>query len=150
MAAKKPKSLQLSTTKRRQHVAKVTELLIHGASDYFAPRKAKSRTSETIRRVRNPWVPEDVITLVKFVCTYGATKALVELIKAWLDYRKAKKVQVKAGDYELTIEGAVSDRVLESRINKFKALIQGTANQDIKVIVPKGADPRMPPRQKRK
>ena len=40
---------------------------------------------------------------------------MVDLIKAWLDYRKAKKVEVRVGDYELKIEGPVSDKVLEGQ-----------------------------------
>ena len=88
-----------------------------------------------------------MITLLKYVCTYGATKAMVELIKAWLDYRKAQKFQVRAGKYELTVEGSLSKRVIESRINKFKDLIKGMGYDEIEVILPKDADRRLPPKR---
>jgi hypothetical protein len=73
---------------------------------------------------------------------------MVALIKAWLDCRKAKRVQVRAGEYELIVEGAVSERVIESQINKFKTLIEGVNYDDIKVVLPKGADRRLPPKRK--
>jgi hypothetical protein len=93
-------------------------------------------------------MPTDFVVLIKFVCTYGATKAMVDLIKAWLEYRKAKKVEVRVGDHELKIKGPVSDKALEKRINKFKELIQGAGSDDIQVILPKGANRRMPPRSR--
>jgi hypothetical protein len=97
--------------------------------------------------MKNPWVPPDIVILMKFVCTYGASKAMVELIKAWLEYRKAQKIEVRVGDFELKIEGPVSDKTIEKRINTFKEIIDGATYDDIDVILPKGANRRMPPKK---
>jgi ribosomal protein L13E len=124
--------------------ARITELVIHGSFD-------DGRSNEKpLPMVRNPWVPSDVIELVEYSVTFGATSSLVGLVKAGLDYRKAKRIHVKVGECELTIERSVSDRVLEKRVNQFKTLIQGAANDDIKVSIPKGADRRMPLKRPRK
>jgi len=106
--------------------------------------------STRVRRMRNPWTPTDIIILMKFLCTYGASKAMVELVKAWMDYRKAKKLEVKVGDNELRIEGPISDRALEKRINRFKELITGATYDDIEVKLPEGISRKMPPKQSSK
>jgi hypothetical protein len=103
-----------------------------------------------VRRIRNPWVPTDIIILIKFLCTYGASKAMVELVKAWMDYRKAKKIEIKVGDNELKIEGPISDRALEKRINRFKELIKHATYDDIEVMLPKGISRKMPPKHSNK
>jgi hypothetical protein len=116
----------------------------------FDEEEFKDLPRKRIRRIRNPWEPTDIIILIKFLCTYGASKAFVELVKAWMDYRKAKKLEVKVGDNELKIEGTISDRVLEKRINRFRELIEGATYDDIEVTLPKGISRKMPPKQSSK
>jgi hypothetical protein len=57
-----------------------------------------------------------------------------------MEYRKAKRLTVKVGDNELKIEGPVSDRTLEKRINRFKELIEGATYEDIDVVLPRGVN----------
>lgn len=94
--------------------------------------------------VRNPWTPDDIIILVKFVCTYQAVKYLLELIKLWMEYRKAQRIEIRVGENELKIEGHVNDKVLEKRISQFRELIKGATYDDIKVAIPKGAKRTIP------
>src|SRR6266576_1874493 len=96
------------------------------------------------RLERNPWLPTDIVVLMKFVCVYPAAKAMKELIKMWMEYRKAQKIEIKVGDNELKIEGSVSDRTLQKRIESFRKLIKGATADDIQVILPKGANRRIP------
>ena len=70
--------------------------------------------------MRNPWTPDDIVILFKFVVTYQAGKYLIELIKLWMDYRKAKKIEIKLGDCELKIEGHISNKALEKKIEQFR------------------------------
>src|SRR5882762_3329073 len=75
--------------------AKPTELLIHGSwSGSDSEQTEDLRYLENVRRVRNPWVPPDIVILMKFMCTYGASKAFVELAKAWMNYRSAKRIEI--------------------------------------------------------
>ena len=66
------------------------------------------------------------------------------LVKAWMDYRKAKEIEIKVGDNELRIKGHVTERVLKKRIETFRDLIRGATSEDIKVTLPKGAKRRIP------
>jgi hypothetical protein len=116
------------------------------AVELWVPRERKppSTRSGKIKRIRNPWTPDDIIILVKFVCSYQASKYLFRLIKLWMEYRNAQRIEIRAGDYELKIEGAVSDKMLEKRITQFRELISGATYDDIKVAIPKGASRKIP------
>lgn len=107
-------------------------------------RTRSSGGSKKIKVLRNPWTPDDIIILVKFVCTYQAGKYLLELIKLWMEYRKAQRIEIKVGDNELKIEGHVSDKALEKKITQFRELIKGATYDDIKVAIPKGAKRTIP------
>lgn len=93
---------------------------------------------------RNPWTPDDIVTLLKFVCTFQAAKYMYGLIKLWMEYRKAQKIEIRVGEYELKIEGHVSDKALEKKIERFKELIRGATYDDIEVDSPKGARRNIP------
>jgi hypothetical protein len=97
-----------------------------------------------MKRLRNPWTPDDIVILLKFVVTYQAGKYLIQLIKLWMDYRKAQKIEIKVGDNELKIEGHVSDKALEKKIEQFRELIKGATYDDIEVVLPKGARRNIP------
>jgi hypothetical protein len=107
-------------------------------------RKPSPGGSKKIKVERNPWTPDDIIILVKFVCTYQAGKYLLELIKLWMEYRKAQRIEIKVGENELKIEGHVSDKMLEKRVSQFRELIKGATYDDIKVAIPKGANRTIP------
>lgn len=100
--------------------------------------KRSSGGSGRVKRLRNPWTPDDIVILLKFVVACQAGKYLIELIKLWMEYRKAKKIEVKMGDYELKIEGHVRDKALEKKIEQFRELIKGATYDDIEVALPKG------------
>lgn len=93
---------------------------------------------------RNPWTPDDIVILLKFVITYQAGKYLIELVKLWMEHRKAQKIEIKVGDNELKIEGHVSDKALEKKIERFRKLIKGATYDDIEVTLPKGARRNIP------
>lgn len=97
-----------------------------------------------VKRLRNPWTPDDIVILLKFVLTYQAGKYLLDLIKLWMEYRKAQKIEIKVGDNELKIEGRISDKALEKKIARFRELIKGATYDDIEVALPKGARRNIP------
>lgn len=144
MPSKKP------TSKKRVRVLQAPAGMIPrlaNAPERRKPTKGDSKRSaggKPIKRLRNPWTPDDIVILLKFVVTYQAGKYLIELIKLWMDYRKAQKIEIKVGDNELKIEGPVSDKVLEKRIERFRELIKGATYDDIEVVIPKGARRNIP------
>lgn len=100
--------------------------------------KRPSGGRKGVKRRRNPWTPDDIVILLKFVVTYQAGKYLIELIKLWMEYRKAKKIEIKVGEHELKIEGHVSDKALGKKIEQFRELVRGATYDDIEVALPKG------------
>jgi hypothetical protein len=111
---------------------------------WIPPERKRSSGSKKIRVMRNPWVPDDIIILLKFLCTYKAGKYLFELVKLWMEHRNAQRIEIKVGDAELNIEGHVSDKALEKKITRFRELIAGATYEDIKVAIPKGAKRTIP------
>jgi hypothetical protein len=49
-------------------------------------------------------------------CAAGGCKVLVELIKAWVEDRKGRRVKFKTGDIELEIQGSISQEKTEQLI----------------------------------
>lgn len=138
MPSKKP------TSKKRVRVLQAPAGMIPRLVNAPERRSRAATGSKPIKRLRNPWTPDDIVILLKFVVTYQAGKYLIELIKLWMDYRKAQKIEIKVGDNELKIEGPVSDKVLEKRIERFRELIKGATYDDIEVTLPKGARRNIP------
>lgn len=113
---------------------------------WVPPERRRSSRSGKIKRVRNPWTPDDIIILVKFVCTYGAGRYLYRIIRLWMEDRKARKIEIKIGENELRIEGGISDKSLEKKFEQFRKLIKGVTYDEIKVAIPKGARRTIPAR----
>lgn len=111
---------------------------------WIPPERKRSSGSKKIKVMRNPWMPDDIIILIKFLCTYKAGKYLFELVKLWMEHRNAQRIEIKVGDDELKLEGHVSDKALEKKITRFKELIAGATYEDIKVAIPKGAKRTIP------
>lgn len=138
MPSKKP------TSKKRVRVLQAPAGMIPLLANAPERRSRAAAGGKPIKRLRNPWMPDDIVILLKFAVTYQAGKYLIELIKLWMDYRKAQKIEIKVGDNELKIEGPVSDKVLEKRIERFRELIKGATYDDIEVTLPKGARRNIP------
>lgn len=100
--------------------------------------------NKPIKRVRNPWIPDDIITLLKFLLVYPAGKGFVEIVKAWMEYRNAKEIEIKVGDNKLQIKGHITEPVLKRRIETFRDLIGETTYEEIEVNLPKGAKRTIP------
>jgi hypothetical protein len=65
-----------------------------GNDNSSASRKSKNKR---VRRVRNPWVPDDIVQLLKFLSlSYPVSKAFVEIAKAWMQFRGAEEVAIEA------------------------------------------------------
>jgi hypothetical protein len=138
-AKKRPSKKTAKAPAKRVKVISLT-----GRMPVLAGQKRSSSIPKGIKVQRNPWVPDDIVILLKFVLTYGAGKYLFELIKLWMHHRNAQKIEIKVGDAELKIEGHISDKALEKKIVCFKELIKGATYEDIEVKLPKGAKRTIP------
>jgi hypothetical protein len=141
LTAKKPSK---KSSVKRTKIAVLIDPPVSIASLANAGRRTRPKSSKKIKVVRNPWIPDDIIILIKFVLTYGAGKYLFELIKIWMEYRKAQKIEIKVGEYELKIEGQISDKAIEKKFAQFRELIKEVTYDDIKVTLPKGANRNIP------
>lgn len=92
---------------------------------WIPPERKRSSGSKQIRVMRNPQTPDDIIILIKFLCTYKAGKYLLGLVKLWMEHHNAQRIEIKVGDAELKIEGHVSEKALEKKITRFRELIAG-------------------------
>ena len=113
-----------------------------GNDDSTASPKSKNKR---VRRVRNPWVPDDIVQLLKFLSlSYPVSKAFVEIVKAWMQSRGAEEVTIEAQGKKLTIKGHMSQSRIERILDEFAKRIDGSAHDDIKVSLPKGVKRSIP------
>ena len=57
---------------------------------------------------------------IAIVCSAGASRSFLELIKAWVEERKGREIRIKHGDSEVVIKGGVSDRDFERAVALFE------------------------------
>lgn len=95
--------------------------------------------------VPNPWPPSDIITLLTFAFVVGrAARPAIELITAWLDYRKVQKTIIRNGDVEIEIHGGVSEKKLEKYINQYQRLSKDLNPDDVEIILPSRTNRKIP------
>jgi hypothetical protein len=98
-----------------------------------------------LKRIRNPWVPDDIVQLLKFLSlSYPVSKAFVESVKAWMQSRGAEEVTIEAGGKKLTIKGHMSQPRIKKILDEFAKRIDGSVHDDIKVSLPKGVKRSIP------
>ena len=99
----------------------------------------------------NPWPPDDIVRLLTIACSaYGGVKLaklVFETIKLWLDLRKARKVRIKKGEYEIEIHAGMSAREIEKVIDLLVRKTKELKDEDPKIVLPPGVDRSIPRRQ---
>ena len=51
----------------------------------------------------------DISIPVGLVCLYGASRMFIDLLKAWVEERKGRKIRIRYGQTEIEIQGGVSE-----------------------------------------
>jgi len=98
-------------------------------------------------RIPNPW-PSDIVRLIEVACHRAGLATIVyKTIKLWFDARNAKRIRIKNGDVEVEIQGGMSEREIEKRINQFRRLTEKLDEDDIKVILPPRVNRSLPSKQ---
>jgi hypothetical protein len=86
----------------------------------FIPNEVGARRAIDNRpRAPNPWPATDITTLLACACTYKTVSAVFELIKLWVDERKARKIKIKNGNIEIEMQGGMSARAIKKRFDEF-------------------------------
>jgi len=96
--------LPIKTIKSRTKSSGIKLVRVWRAND-DAPASLRSNNTR-VRRIRNPWVPNDIVQLLTFLSlSYPVSKAFVEIVKAWMQSRGAEEVTIEAQGKKLTIKG---------------------------------------------
>ena len=133
-----PEKLAKKSAKRKSSSETLTALV-------FIPNEVGTRRAIDNRpRVPNPWPPTDITTLLACACAYKTVRAVFELIKLWVDERKARKIKIKNGNIEIEIQGGMSARDIKKRFDEFRRLTKELSEDDIKIILPPGIDRTLP------
>ncbi len=107
-----------------------------------APRSSKrTKSPARIVRMENPWQPDDIVQLLKVLSiSYPISKALVGIVKAWMELRAAEEVIIENGlsGNKLTIKGRVSEARLENILNQFASQNEEGDRDNIIVRLPRG------------
>jgi hypothetical protein len=80
-----------------------------------------TRTSDR-RSLHVSWdiVLEEIGQILAIVCAAGGSKALIDLLRAWVEERSGRKIRIKRGDVELEIQGRMSEKRIQEIINTFE------------------------------
>jgi hypothetical protein len=101
-----------------------------------------------IRSMPNPWPPEDIIRAITIACSaYGGMKLaqlVFETIKLWLDIRKARKVKIKKGDFEIEIQAGMTVKEIEKTIDLLLRKTRELEDEKPEIILPRDVDRSIP------
>jgi hypothetical protein len=105
-----------------------------------------------VRMMPNPWPPNDIIRAITVACSaYGGMKLaslVFETIKLWLDVRKARKVRIKKGDFEIEIQAGMTAKEIEKTIDLLLRKTRELEEEKPEIILPRDVDrsiPKQPP-----
>ena len=90
-------------------------------------------TEQWPTKLASSWqlILEQMGTSIALICAAGGTRALISLLKAWVDERRGRTLRVKQGDSELEIQGGMS----LSQIEQLVAIFEKTFGKS-KIIKP--------------
>jgi hypothetical protein len=93
----------------------------------------------------NPWPPDNIDRLIEIaVTTAGLSRVVYKLIALWIEDRKARKIKIKHGDFEVHIEGRVSDKEIARACSTLRKVMKKSGNDDLEIILPSGVDRAVP------
>lgn len=104
-----------------------------------------SPSRKYVYRMPNPWPPDNIERLLEIaVSTAGLAPVIYKLIALWIEDRKARRIKIKHGEYELELQGGISSREIQRGFNELRKLMKQTGKDDLKITLPPGVDPSIP------
>jgi hypothetical protein len=102
--------------------------------DYAESLSRQETGKEGISQTKPQILKDKITEIVKIVLSAGgAIKIIVELIKSWVEDRKGRKIRLKKGDFELEIQGGMSQKEIEKRVKQFSKILKD--DDDINIIL---------------
>jgi hypothetical protein len=77
-----------------------------------------------------------IAAVTAILSTAGGMKMLLEMVKLWVESRKERRIKLKTGDIELELQGSMSQKEIQSKIQLFRELTKDAKESDVKIIVP--------------
>ena len=109
---------------------------VWGSAEDFEPISYRR-----VPRLPNPWPPSDITTLLTIAATSASLAPFTyKFISAWIEDRKARKIRIKRGEYEVEIHGAVSEKELRRVFNQFRKLTKELDDERPRITLPRGVD----------
>ncbi len=134
-----------SKTRRARTKEGLVKVRVWGSGRDFSDANPRQKQPSTPVRIRNPWRPDDIVQLLKFVAlSYPVSKAFVDVVKAWIQSRGAEEITIEAQGRKLPIKGHMSQSRIEKILDDFAKRMDGSAPDDIKVSLPKGVKRSIP------
>lgn len=101
-----------------------------------------SNRRSKIRVMPNPWPPDDIYRAIGIgIATPGLAYQFYRLILFWIEKRAARKIKMKVGEIEIEIQGSMSNKEVERAFQQIRKLKKEMDTDDVKIIIPKSADP---------
>jgi len=63
-------------------------------------------------------------TAITAICAAGGTKMVIELLKAWVEERKGRRIRIKKGDYEIEVQGGMTKAQVDQLIKTFEEKVR--------------------------
>lgn len=80
---------------------------------------------------------EELITVVTaMLSAAGGMKMILEMVKLWVEERKERRIKLKMEDIEVEVQGSMSKREIQRKLELFRELVKDIKENDIKIIVP--------------
>ncbi len=89
-------------------------------------------------------IGEVVTAATVMLSAAGGMKMLLEMVKLWVEERKERRIKLKRGDIELEIQGSMSKREIQQKLELFQELTKGAKESDIKIIEERPSEARSP------
>ena len=98
------------------------------------PKATGSRAGGNV--VTKGVVLETIATSVTILSAAGGLSMVFEMVKLWMGARKDQRIRLKKGDFELELQGSMSDKEIKKKIELFLELASDTKSDKVKIIRP--------------
>lgn len=89
-------------------------------------------------------IGEVVTTVTTMLSAAGGMKMLLEMVKLLVEERKERRIKLKRGDIELEIQGSMSKREIQQKLELFQELTKDAKERNIKIIEERPSEARSP------
>src|SRR5436309_15317851 len=78
-------------------------------------------------------IGEVVTAVTTILSAAGGMKMLLEMVKLWVEDRRERRIKLKRGDIELEIQGSMSKREIQQKLELFQELTKDARSEERRV-----------------